>query len=172
MADIVNVYGQSVGAMRFIGKQYGDADRVGGMFGKKWDEFFQNGWFGVLEGLTANPAATCEDGGAYIGLMREKEGEPFQYWVGMFLPAGTPVPDGFQSVDFPAGNLAVAWLKGPESEVYKQECKCAERFTAEGYVPALDAQGAFWCFERYACPRFTTPDDKGAIILDICFYVK
>ena len=23
-----------------------------------------------------------------------------------------------------------------------------------------------WCFERYNCPRFTTPDEKGNVILD------
>lgn len=23
-----------------------------------------------------------------------------------------------------------------------------------------------WCFERYSCPRFTTPDAEGSVILD------
>ena len=23
-----------------------------------------------------------------------------------------------------------------------------------------------WCFERYNCPRFTTPDEEGNVILD------
>ncbi len=32
--------------------------------------------------------------------------------------------------------------------------------------------GAFWFFERYQCPRFTTPDEKGNVILDMCYFVK
>jgi len=27
-------------------------------------------------------------------------------------------------------------------------------------------------FELYNCPRFTTPDDKGNVILDYGFYLK
>ena len=29
-----------------------------------------------------------------------------------------------------------------------------------------------WCFERYNCPRFTTPDEKGNVILDYALSVK
>jgi len=34
-------------------------------------------------------------------LMRCKDGEPFEYWIGMFMPANTVVPEGFAYVDFP-----------------------------------------------------------------------
>jgi len=33
-------------------------------------------------------------------------------------------------------------------------------------------EGAFWFFERYACPRFTEPDGEGNNILDICHFVE
>ena len=42
-----------------------------------------------------------------------------------------------------------------------------ERLAKEGF----EIKGE-WCFERYCCPRFTTPDEKGNIILDICFYLN
>ena len=35
MVEIIKTYRQSVGAMRFIGKKYGDGDRVDGNFGCK-----------------------------------------------------------------------------------------------------------------------------------------
>ena len=41
MAEIIKVYGQKVGAMRFIGKKYGDADRVNGSFSAKWGEWHE-----------------------------------------------------------------------------------------------------------------------------------
>jgi hypothetical protein len=28
-----------------------------------------------------------------------------------------------------------------------------------------------WFFERYNSPRFTVPDEKGNVILDICAYL-
>lgn len=47
--EIVKTYRQSIPAVRFIGKKYGDGDRVNGGFGQQWGEWFQNGWFDVLE---------------------------------------------------------------------------------------------------------------------------
>ncbi|MCL2352178.1 MAG: hypothetical protein FWC55_06560 [Firmicutes bacterium] len=174
MAEIVRAYRQDVPALRFVGKKYGDEDREGGGFGAKWGLFFENGWLGVLERSAGgrNVKEIYEDGDAYIGLMRWKDGEPFQYWIGMFLPAGAETPEGFAAVDFPAASLGVCWVRGPESEVFMKEEMCAERLLAEGMEVVPDGEGAYWFFERYQCPRFTTPDEQGNIILDICHYVK
>jgi len=172
MPEIIKTYRQEVGALRFIGKKYGDEDRIDGGFGPYWGKFFENGWFGELEKLVTDPAKTCEDGAAYTGLMRWKEGEPFQYWIGMFMPPGTAVPEGYGYVDLPAGELGICWVQGPESEVYMQEEKCASKLYAEGMKVVADEQGASWFFERYVCPRFTEADEDGNIILDIVHYVK
>ncbi|MCL2462964.1 MAG: hypothetical protein FWF44_09885 [Defluviitaleaceae bacterium] len=178
MVELIKSYRQEVPALRFIGMKYGDEDRVDGGFGKQWGEFFENGWFSALEGLAGgDPKGTCEDGDSYVGLMRWKEGEPFQYWIGMFLPAGTETPPelqstGFRHADFPAASLGVCWLHGPESEVYMKEEQCAERLGADGMKIVPDTDGAYWFFERYQCPRFTTADENGNIILDICHYVE
>lgn len=165
--EIVKVYKQSVPAARFIGKKYGDTDRVDGGFGMQWGQWFENSWFAPLEPL----AADFEDGGAYIGLMRWKDGEPFEYYIGMFLKPDSAVPGGYERVDFGESDIAVAWLKGPENEVYCHEDEAAQACGKEGYIAAADGDGAFWFFERYACPRFTTPDDKGEIILDVCHFI-
>jgi len=173
---VVKTYRQSVPATRFIGKQYGDEDRVDGGFGKQWGEWHANGWFDQLE--NACPKADFEDAGAYIGLMRVMENEdhemlePFQYWIGMFFPEGTDVPEGFSFVDFPASDLGVAWLCGKESYIYKQEHLAWERCDKQGIKMIPDEEGAWWFFERYACPRFTAPDKKGKVILDICFFAE
>ena len=113
-----------------------------------------------------------EDGDAYLGLMRWKEKEPFEYRIGMFLPENTPVPDRFTYIDFQKSELGVCWVYGKEEDVYLNEGKCAEKLTNEGIEIVTDEKGALWLFERYVCPRFTTPDDKGNIILDICYFVK
>lgn len=173
MAEIIKAYRQSVPAMRFIGKKYGDEDRVDGGFGAKWGEWFQNNLFASLEKLTlVGGEPFYEDADAYIGLMRWKEGEPFEYWIGMFAPENTTTPEGFGTVNFPASTLGVCWVCGKGGEVFFYEDRCAGRLKEEGYAIVPDEKGAFWCFERYACPRFTTPDEQGNIILDICIYIK
>ena len=170
---VIKTYRQSVPATRFIGKQYGDEDRHDGGFGRQWGEWFQQGWFDALE--KACPAADFEDAGAYIGLMYDKhdengQREPFQYWVGMFFPEGTEVPEGFGFVNFPAVDLGVAWLCGKENTLYMHEAHALAAIEKSGM--ALDREHCCWCFERYACPRFTTPDRKGKIILDICHFAE
>ena len=168
MADIIKTYQQSFPALRFIGKQYGDADRADGTFGTKWGEWFENGWFESIEKESHEKLSDVyEDGDAYIGLMRGGYGTPFEYWIGMFMPENTNVPEGYDYIDFPKSNLGVCWVYGNENEVYCREGQCIEKLGGEGFDVMTE-----WCFERYACPRFTTPDDKGKIVLDICFFVK
>jgi hypothetical protein len=29
-----------------------------------------------------------------------------------------------------------------------------------------------WCFERYNCPRYTTPEENGKVTLDYCVYLS
>lgn len=172
MAEIVKCYRQEVPAVRFVGKCYGDDDRHDGGFGMQWDEWHQNGYFEPLEAALGDPKALYEDGDAYIGLMRWKEGEPFQYWIGMFLPAGAAVPAGYGSVDFDAGTLGICWMHGLDNDCFAQEGKGLGRLSEQGWEPLQDKEGAIWFFERYGCPRFTTPDADGKIILDLGYYIK
>ncbi len=173
MFEITKSYVQSVPAMRFIGIKYGDEDRVEGGFGQKWGQWFQNNLFQPLEQLvTEELKGQYEDSDAYVGLMRYKEGEPFQYWIGMFLPQGSEVPEGYGYVDMPAAKLGNCWLHGQKWEICGKEDKCAERIMQEGQEIVTDEEGAYWFFERYGCPRFTTPDEEGKVILDVCHYVK
>jgi predicted transcriptional regulator YdeE len=166
MAEIVKVYKQDVPATRFIGKKYGESDRINGTFGKRWGDWFQNSWFEAIVG--ENSVLQYEDGDAYIGLMRCKECEPFEYWIGIFMPVGTTVPEGFACLDFPKATLGVCWVYGKEDTIYKQCHKCRQKIEETGYKITKEE----WLFERYACPRFTTPDEHGKVILDICFFVE
>lgn len=173
MYEIMKAYIQLIPEVRFVGVKYGDEDRVDGGFGSKWGEWFENNRFEKLESLSKDDLNNeYEDAGAYVGLMHWKEGEAFQYWIGMFLPVGVEVPEGYDFVDMPAAKLGVCWLHGPEGELYCKEDKCAERLVQEGHEITDDEQGGWWFFERYGCPRFTTLDEEGKIILDICHYIK
>ena len=167
MAEIIKTYREKIPAMRFIGKKYAD-------FGQ-WGEWFANGWFDKIEDAMGGVDAVLElwkDGGAYIGLERRCDGEPFEYWLGMFTPPDTEVPEGFQFIDFPESHLGVCWIYGDESETHGVTWKCAEALANMNIQVEQDENGAVWSFENCTCPRYTTPDENGKVILDYCYFVK
>lgn len=168
MTELVNVYVQDVPAMRFIGKTYGEKDFVNGSFGHLWGTWFHLGWFEPLEALvTAEFREKYSDWDAYLGLMSMGKGEDFAYRIGLFAPAGTPAPEGYEALDFPAGKWGVGWLKGTEPELYGREELVMKALHEQGNELVPDAQGRTWFAERYGCPRFTTPAEDGSKILDI-----
>lgn len=166
-AEIIKVYKEHLPLLRLIGKRYTDSDRVEGGFGMKWGEWYRNGWFGEIEKLGVLP----ENGDAYLGVMRCVNGI-FEYWIGMFFPVGTQVPEGYSFVDIAEGDIATCWVYGKEAngELYGLEPHnmCMDKIAKQGWL--LQDEPCF--FERYNCPRFTTPDEKGNVILDYCIYIK
>lgn len=93
------------------------------------------------------------------------------YWIGMFTPAGTPVPEGVACVDFPAMGLGTCWICGPEDGVHDTGA-CRSLLDGQGMRVWRDAEGSEWSFENCLYPRYTTPDEKGNVILDYCCYVE
>lgn len=167
MAEIIKAFRESIPALRFIGKKY--AQFV------SWGEWFANGWFDEIEramGGVEDICAIWKNGGGYIGLERYADTEAFTYWIGMFTPAGTPVPDGFSHVDFPQGVLGTCWIYGKEGEVHGHQDKCWQQLADQGIALYKDEQGAVWSFENCLCPRYTTPDEHGNIILDYCTFAE
>lgn len=167
MAEIIKAYREKIPAMRFIGKKYSE-------FGH-WDDWFANGWFDEIENTMGGVDAICQlwkDGGAYVGLEQHKEGESFNYWIGMFTPPETSVPEGFRFLDFPESFLGVCWIYGEEEATHGVTGMCAQKLAEEGMEIAADSDGSLWSFENCLCPRFTTPDEKGNVILDYCYFVK
>jgi hypothetical protein len=78
---------------------------------------------------------------------------------------------GFQFIDIPESKLGVCWIHGPEPDIYGKDDLVLAAFRENNITPVTDADGAFWFFERYACPRFTEPDENGFVVLDHCYYV-
>ncbi len=169
MPEIKRVYRQSLPAIKLVGKRYREADKRNGLFAHKWAEWFQNDLFSPLIMPHAGEEP-FEDCNAFIGLSRCKEGEPFEYWIGVFCPPDAPVPEGYDSVALEAGDIAVCWVYGKEPDIYSV-C-CLDRLAQEGMSWAADKNGVKWCFERYVSPRFTEPDAQGNVILDMCFSVR
>ncbi len=167
MAEILKVYREAVPALRFIGKRYPD-------FGH-WGDWFANGWFDTIESAMGgvDPIRRLwKDGGGYIGLERRCGDQPFEYWIGMMAPPDVQAPDGLLSVDFPASHLGVCWIYGEEGATHALTGACAQKLGEAGLQIMPDKNGAVWAFENCTCPRYTTPDENGCVILDYVHFVQ
>ena len=111
------------------------------------------------------------NGDAYIGAVRIVNGAP-ERWIGMFFPQDTAVPDGFDHVDIEPMPYAVFYLYGnaDNGELFGPEPHnlCLADLKARGLKRKEDD----WCFERCNCPRFTTPDTQGNVILDYAVAIE
>lgn len=172
MPEIVKVYKQSIPAVKFIGRKYGDDDRVNGSFASQWQQWIEQRLFDPIE-QAAGGIDACkqlmEDGEAALGFMRYKEGEPFQYWIGMFTPPDTEVPETYDFIMIQPTEAGICWLKGKEPDIYAKEDRCMAKLAEEGMQIHRNKEGAMLFFERYAMPRFDERDEQGNIILDIGF---
>jgi hypothetical protein len=89
----------------------------------------------------------------------------------MFTPIGTPIPDGFEAIDFDGVSLGTCWIYGKENEVHETS-GCRKKLEEAGYELWTDENGAVYSFENCLCPRYTTPDENGNVILDYCYVIK
>lgn len=161
---------------RFVGIRYKDSDRVNGMFGYYWGQWFEEGRFDILEKLLTDEFMNVyPDADAYIGLMKYRNGadkDYFEYWIGMFLPNNCEVPEGFEYIDLDYDAVGICWVQGKEENVYCVESECYDRMKEKNMKMKFAKDGGYYFFERYGCPRFTTPDENGEVILDIGYFVE
>lgn len=176
--EIIKCYKQHFPALRLIGKRYANDDRINGSFGAKWGEWHQNGWFAELEEW-AEPSGQIDNG--YVGLMtvNSKDQSNFVYWIGILFPAGTEVPEGFSCLDLPESDVGICWIYGSEKngEIYGEKTHNAsyQKLRENGWDLLIENAGGvntLVFFELYNCPRFTSPDEKGNVILDYGFYLR
>ncbi len=127
-----------------------------------WDACFADGTFSALEAL--KDWVLCSD---YVGFMTGFAGDSskFTYIVGMMMKPGCPVPEGgFVSYPVAPSSVAVGWIQGSSTQ---DVCLTAHDCTVKALSEKGRTADSFtWCMELYNCPRFTTPDDQGQIILD------
>ncbi|MEA5002225.1 MAG: GyrI-like domain-containing protein [Christensenella sp.] len=167
--EIVKVYKESMPHVKLIGKRYTNEDRdETGTFAGYWQQWFAEGWFDILN-QCKGISGVSED---FLGAMRMTGADgSFEYWIGAFLAPDADVPEGFDAVEISAGEIGVCWLYGNEKsgELFGMDASnmSMAAISAEGWKFSDDG----WFMERYNSPRFTTPDEKGNVILDICAYL-
>lgn len=166
---IVKVYKESLPKLKLVGKRYTSGDRdEQGTYARYWQQCFQENWANIFKQCKGIPAADDN----LVGAMRMAEGEDsFEYWIGACLALDAEVPSGFESVEIPAGELGICWLSGngENGELYSMEASDMAMAALAEREWKFSETG--WFFERYDATRFTTPDENGNVILDICAYL-
>ncbi len=178
MINVTKVYSEHFPELRLIGKRYTNEDRgEDGGFGAQWNEWMEGGRYDVMKReVGAVPFDTST-----LGLMTmHGDGSDFAYWIGLFYPAGTNVPEGYDYLDLPESNIGVGWVCGnPDNgEIFGDEPHMAVcQKLAEAGIGSFrnDVAGpgsnTYCFFERYNEPRFTEKDADGNVTLDYCNFI-
>lgn len=170
--QIIKVFEEQHPPLRFIGKKYTNQDRTQGSYAAKWQAWFQNGYFSVLEVL----GETKQVDNGYLGFMRYNPASfetSFEYWIGVLFEPNTSVPEGFDYIDLPAAKIGICYIQGKESEgIYAMHDACIQALVEKHILlpKQLELQ-RIQVFERYNCPRFTEPNALGEVILDYGVYL-
>jgi len=170
-SGIKNVYKQELPALRFIGKRCVETADPPNIL-KLLDNWQLNGWFDAIEKQSAIDYKTVYEGGgalnkgdAYISLARKKDDGTPEQWMGMFMPAGTEVPQGYEAIDFPKCSVGVCSAYGKRAEIVNYETECRNKLTEAGFAP----EKARWFFRRFNWLGFYKEDVYGKRLLDYCY---
>jgi len=155
---IIKTYQQKIPALRFIGKKYSAplSDSVYDAILDNLDNWRLNYTFDAIEKLSD------EGGNAYVSLMKKND-EAFEYWLGMFMPAGTNVPNGYEAIDFSPSTLAVCRVYGKRNAIIHYDTECRKRLTN-------NETNASWFFQRFNWHRFFEDDQFGKRILEYGYF--
>ena len=161
MLTVTRVENEYCKSIKLIGRKYTN--------GSAWGQWWQNGWFDILE-KTSSGLSSLNDNG-YIGLMRNST-DGFEYWIGMFFDKETETPAGFEILDIPDAAFASFRIYGSEQngEIYGDipHRMCIDILKEKNLSTFSDGLR----FERYNCPRYTSPDEQGNVILDYLIAIK
>lgn len=139
--------------------------RLIGRTGTRWADWWANSWFDALEHHTVPP---CDPD--YVDCYRICNGQE-EAWIGMLFPQNAPVPESFHTVELPAADYALIYLRGREDDpdLYGPAARalCIQAMAEQGMTPAPGLM-----LVRYNCPCFTTPDEEGFVTVDYLLLLK
>jgi len=156
---IIKTYQQEIPALRFIGKKYSVplSDSAFDVILDNLDDWRLNYTFNAIE------KQTDKGNDAYISLIRKNDDGVIDYLLGMFMPAGTNVPKGYEAIDFPQSTLAVFSVYGKRNAIIHYDAECRKKL-------AQDAASTQWFFQRFNWRRFFEEDKYGKRILEYGYF--
>jgi len=171
-SGIKKVFKQELPALRFIGKKCFETSAMVNVL-NMLDSWQLKGWFDVIEKQSNIDYKTFFKGGdAYINLVRKKDNDICEHWMGMFMPEKTEVPQGYDMIDFPKMTIAVSRVYGKRNEIVNYENECYSKLTEEGFFNGDASRNIReWYFRRFNWREFFEEDAYKKRLLDFCYPV-
>ncbi len=162
---IIKTYKQEIPALRFIGKKYTETEFSEKSVLNSLDDWcFKKMFDAILE--TSHEGLDFGGANSYIGLMKNADGKVSEYWIGMFMPQGTAVPQVYEMIDFPSSTLAVCGVYGKRDAIINYDSECRKKLTEEG----IQLKNEGWFFQRFNWRDFFKEDKFGKRVLEYCYY--
>lgn len=165
MATLINLEVKALPCLKLIGKEmrHNMAAMMQGdnPMGAFWGTCFAQNTFVPLE---AQGDKVFDP--AYVGVMLDwNRGDGnYSYVVGMLMHPDAAVPEGYYSADLEATSAGIGYIQGKDTG---DVCSQAHELTEAKLKEAGHRFSHMtWCMELYNCPRYTTPNEHGQIILD------
>lgn len=160
--------------LRFIGKKAGKAPSISyEKIMESLDNWRLLNMFAPLEKLFGKEKKPAQEGGeAYICLIGKKYRKLNEYWFGMFLPKGTPAPEGYEAIDFPKTTLAACAVYGKRSAIINYDRECRKKMTDEKISGVENAMNNEWSFLRFGWRSYFEEDIYGKGKLDYCYFLS
>jgi len=169
---IIKTHKQELPALRFIGKKYSTPDFSFKAILDNLESGCIDHLFEAIENQSdKDPAALYEGGNAYIGLVKHNGSEVIEYWIGMFMPQNTGVPQGYAMIDFPKSNLAVCSVYGKRNDIINYDSECRDKLTADYPEFRKNQTDNSWFFLRFNWRDFFKEDKFGKRVLEYCYYM-
>lgn len=170
---IISTYKQKLPALRFIGKKFSEPlnDSLYARILSSLDKCRLQFMFDAIEKQTDKDIKTLYEGSdSYISLIRKKDNRKYEYCLGMFMPEGTGVPDGYEAIDFPKSTLGVCLVYGKRNSIINYDAACREELLNEGIFKSGET-GSQWFFQRFNWRRFFEEDRYGKRLLEYCYFI-
>ena len=167
---IIKTFRQETPALRFIGKKYTEplVDSVYDTILNNLNDWRFNYRFDAIAKTDKDLKTLYEGANAYISLMRKKDGQFLEYWLGIFMPKEAAVPDGYEKIDFPQSALAVCSVYDKRNVVIHYDADCRKKLADDGLKRQEDEN---WFFQRFNWRTFFEEDEYGKRIVDYCYFL-
>jgi len=171
-SGIKKVYSQKLPALRFIGIKYIEKPEPQNILNMLDNWQMKNIFYDIEKQADIDYKTFYEGADAYISLVKKNNDGLFENWMGMFMPKGTEVPQGFHALDFPEMTIGVCRAYGKRNEVINYEAESENKLLEEGFKLKKENSIDQWYFRRFNWHRFFEEDIYGKRQLDYCYPIK
>jgi len=170
-SGIKKMYRQNLPALRFVGKKYTGNPTPWNILDLLDNWQIHNMFYDIEKRADIDYKTFFDGGDSYISLVKKNDDGVFEHWMGMFMPQGTEVPQGYDMIDFPEMTISVCRMYGKRNEIIDYDTECRNKLAEDCFDLKNENLGSQCYFRRFNWHRFFEEDIYGKRLLDYCYFV-